>query len=73
MGFPYFADEEEVAYILEAEIFVANHGWNLLPQSEYDPHNRTWRYVSRSTSSLPAKKFLTSMQLDDVKTVHASV
>uniref|UniRef100_H3GP48 Uncharacterized protein n=1 Tax=Phytophthora ramorum TaxID=164328 RepID=H3GP48_PHYRM len=73
IGFPYFADEEEVAYILEAEISVTNHGWKFLPQSEYDPHNGAWRYVSRSTSSLPAKKFLTSMQLDDVETVHASV
>ncbi|KAH7462614.1 uncharacterized protein KRP23_13632 [Phytophthora ramorum] len=73
MSFPYFADEEEVAYILEAVNFVADHGWKFLPQYEYDPHNGSWRHVSRSTGSFLAKKFLTSMQLDDVETVRASV
>ncbi|KAL4100176.1 hypothetical protein PRIC1_007971 [Phytophthora ramorum] len=73
MSFPYFADEEEVAYILEAVNFVADHGWKFLPQYEYDPHNGSWRHASRSTGSFLAKKFLTSMQLDDVETVRASV
>ncbi|KAG6620902.1 cysteine desulfurase [Phytophthora cinnamomi] len=73
MSFPYFADEDEVEYILEAVNFVADHGWKFLPQYEYDPHNGAWRHTSRAASSFPAKKFLASMQLDDVETVRASV
>jgi selenocysteine lyase/cysteine desulfurase len=73
MSFPYFADEKEVDYILEAVNFVATHGWKFLPQYEYDPHNGAWRHVSRATAPFPAKKFLANMQLDDVETVRASV
>ncbi|KAJ8524424.1 hypothetical protein ON010_g16694 [Phytophthora cinnamomi] len=73
MSFPYFADEDEVEYILEAVNFVADHGWKFLPQYEYDPHNGAWRHTSRAASSFPAKKYLASMQLDDVETVRASV
>ncbi|KAG7395908.1 hypothetical protein PHYBOEH_003033 [Phytophthora boehmeriae] len=73
MSFPYFADEEEVEYVLEAVNFVATHGWKFLPQYEFDPHNGAWRHVSRSKTVFPAKKFLSSMQLDDAETVRASV
>ncbi|KAH7460102.1 uncharacterized protein KRP23_14918 [Phytophthora ramorum] len=57
---PYFADEEEVAYIQEAVNFVADHGLKFLTHYEYVPHNGAWRHVSRSIGSFPAKKFLTS-------------
>ncbi|ETI36476.1 hypothetical protein F441_17267 [Phytophthora nicotianae CJ01A1] len=73
MSFPYFADEGEVEYILDAVNFVADHGWKFLPKYEYDPHNGAWRHVSRATAPFPAKKFLASMQLDDVDTVRQSV
>ncbi|EEY53740.1 aminotransferase, putative [Phytophthora infestans T30-4] len=73
MSFPYFADEEEVEYILDAVKFVADHGWKFLPKYEYDPHNGAWRHVSRATAPFPAKKFLASMQLDDLDTVRQSV
>ncbi|RLN65928.1 hypothetical protein BBJ29_009179 [Phytophthora kernoviae] len=73
MSFPYFADENEVEYILEAVNFVANHGWKFLPQYEFDPHNGAWRHVSRSKNVFPAKKFLSSMQFDDAETARASV
>ncbi|CAH0476124.1 unnamed protein product [Peronospora belbahrii] len=73
VSFPYFADDDEVDYILEAVNFVANHGWKLLPQYKYDPHNGSWRHVSRATAPFPAKKFLASMQLDDVEMVRQSV
>ncbi|GMF40474.1 unnamed protein product [Phytophthora fragariaefolia] len=73
MSFPYFADKDEVEYILEAVNFVADHGWKFLPKYEYDPHNGAWRHVSRGTAPFPSKKYLASMQLDDVETVRASV
>ncbi|KAF1795533.1 Pyridoxal phosphate-dependent transferase [Phytophthora cactorum] len=73
MSFPYFADEDEVEYILDSVNFVADHGWKFLPKYEYDPHNGAWRHVSRATAPFPAKKFLASMQLDDVDTVRQSV
>ncbi|KAL4163020.1 hypothetical protein KRP22_015134 [Phytophthora ramorum] len=59
-SFPYFADEEEVAYIQEAVNFVADHGLKFLTHYEYVPHNGAWRHVSHSTGSFAAKKFLTS-------------
>uniref|UniRef100_M4B793 Aminotransferase class V domain-containing protein n=1 Tax=Hyaloperonospora arabidopsidis (strain Emoy2) TaxID=559515 RepID=M4B793_HYAAE len=73
VSFPYFLDHDEVEYILDAINFVADHGWKLLPQYDFDPKNGAWRHVSRATVRFPAKKFLASMQLDDLETVRQSV
>ncbi|CAI5724718.1 unnamed protein product [Hyaloperonospora brassicae] len=72
VSFPYFLDYEEVEYILDAINFVADHGWKLLPQYDFDPTNGAWRHVSRAAIRFPDKKFLASMQLDDLETVRQS-
>ncbi|CEG47580.1 hypothetical protein F444_17437, partial [Plasmopara halstedii] len=36
MSFPYFADDAEVEYILDAVRFIAEEGWKFLPQYELD-------------------------------------
>lgn len=73
ISFPYFADANEIEYILEAVNFVADHGWKFLPQYDYDPHNGVWSHISRTTASSPPEKYLASMQLDDVETLRLSV
>ena len=73
ISFPYFADNDEVEYILQAVNFVATHGWKLLPQYEYNPHTGAWYHTSRAVASFPSRKFLASMQLDDVEMVRQSV
>ncbi|KAL8001689.1 putative aminotransferase class V domain, pyridoxal phosphate-dependent transferase, major [Plasmopara halstedii] len=73
LSFPYFIDNEEIGYILKAVSFVADHGWKFLPQYKYNQHNGAWFHNSRATTPFPAKKYLTSMQLDDVDTVRQSV
>ena len=31
MSFPYFVDQSEVNFVLDAVAFVAEHGWKFLP------------------------------------------
>ncbi|KAL4155522.1 hypothetical protein PRNP1_007632 [Phytophthora ramorum] len=72
MSFPYFADEDEVDYVLEAVHFVANHGWKFLPQYDFDCRTGVWRHVSRAEVAFPDKKRLSSMQVDDIDAVRSS-
>ncbi|KAJ1549065.1 hypothetical protein HK405_010371 [Cladochytrium tenue] len=72
VSFPYFADDEEVEYILEAVNFVADHGWKFLPQYDYDPQKGAWHHVSRAPSSFPSK-YLASIQFNAVETVRSAV
>ncbi|GMF26346.1 unnamed protein product [Phytophthora lilii] len=62
MSFPYFADDAEVDYILDAVNFVADHGWKLLPQYDFDIHTAAWHHTSRATDNLPAKSCLSELQ-----------
>ncbi|KAG3078776.1 hypothetical protein PI124_g16530 [Phytophthora idaei] len=62
MSFPYFADDAEVEYILDAMNFVADHGWKFLPQYEFDIHSAAWRHSSRSKDNLPTKSCLSELQ-----------
>lgn len=73
LSFPYFADQDEVGYILEAVNFVADHGWKLLPQYEFYGHNGQWHHLSRVKAPFPDRKYLSNLQLDDVETVRQSV
>lgn len=65
LSFPFFADREEVNYILDAVTFVADHGWKFLPQYEINRHTGVWYHLSRATAPFLTKKSFTSMQLDD--------
>ncbi|KAE9310989.1 hypothetical protein PF008_g20309 [Phytophthora fragariae] len=72
MSFPYFADESEVEYVLKAVHFVANHGWKLLPQYDFNCRTGVWRHISRAEVAFPDKKCLSAMQVDDVEGVCSS-
>ncbi|KAG6956337.1 hypothetical protein JG688_00011467 [Phytophthora aleatoria] len=73
MSFPYFADEGEVNYVLEAVHFVADHGWKFLPQYDFNCRTGVWRHVSRAGIAFPDKKRLSDMQIEDVETVRSSI
>ncbi|KAG6620810.1 Cysteine desulfurase [Phytophthora cinnamomi] len=72
MSFPYFADEDEVEYVLEAVHFVANHGWKFLPQYDFNCRTGVWRHISRAEVAFPDKKCLSEMQIDDVEGMRSS-
>ncbi|POM68016.1 Cysteine desulfurase [Phytophthora palmivora] len=62
MSFPYFADDAEVEYILDAVNFVADHGWKFLPQYDFNVHTAAWRHTSREKDNLPTKSCLSELQ-----------
>ncbi|KAG6620809.1 cysteine desulfurase [Phytophthora cinnamomi] len=62
MTFPYFVDDAEVEYILDAVNFVADHGWKFLPQYDFDLHTAAWRHTSRANDNLPTKSCLSELQ-----------
>ncbi|KAK1947547.1 hypothetical protein P3T76_001557 [Phytophthora citrophthora] len=70
MSFPYFAEDDEVDYVLGAVHFVAKHGWKLLPQYDFSCRMGVWHHVSWEH---PEKKRLSDMPIDDVDTVRSSV
>ncbi|EGZ21996.1 hypothetical protein PHYSODRAFT_490733 [Phytophthora sojae] len=72
MSFPYFAEEEEVDYVLQAVHFVANHGWKFLPQYDFNCRTGVWRHISRAEVAFPDKKFLSAMQMDEAEAVRSS-
>ena len=43
VSLPYFADAATVRYVLDALLFVAEHGWKLLPQYTCDAASGEWR------------------------------
>ncbi|KAE8978069.1 hypothetical protein PR003_g25753 [Phytophthora rubi] len=62
ISFPYFADNGEVHYILDAVHFVADHGWKFLPQYEFNIRTGVWRHVSRAKVEFSGKKLLSALQ-----------
>ena len=45
VNFNYFISETVFSFILDAVHFVAEHGWRLLDQYDFDPHTGLWRHV----------------------------
>jgi selenocysteine lyase/cysteine desulfurase len=44
VNFNYFISETVFEFILDALHFVADHGWRLLDQYDFDPHTGLWRH-----------------------------
>lgn len=44
IGFPYFADDAVVDYLVQAVRLLAEHGWRLLPQYRFDPVTGLWTH-----------------------------
>ena len=45
VNFNYFISETVFQFILEAVLLVAEQGWRLLDQYDFDPHTGLWRHV----------------------------
>jgi selenocysteine lyase/cysteine desulfurase len=45
VNFNYFISETVFSFILDAVHFVADHGWRLLDQYDFDPHTGLWRHI----------------------------
>jgi selenocysteine lyase/cysteine desulfurase len=52
VNFNYFISETVFQFILDAVHFVAEHGWRLLDQYDFDPHTGLWQHV-RGRSEAP--------------------
>lgn len=63
MSFPYFMDDNEVSYILEAVNFVANEGWKFLPQYKFNHKSGAWKHTTRFTK-FPNRKWLSHFAID---------
>lgn len=46
LNFNYFISDEEFAYLLDALEMIAEFGWRMLPEYQYDPVCGVWRHVS---------------------------
>lgn len=44
IGFPYFADDAVVDYLVQAVHLLAEHAWKLLPQYAFDPVTGLWTH-----------------------------
>jgi hypothetical protein len=63
--FPFFMNDGEVGYILEALKMVATEAWKLLPQYEVDEKTGEWRHHSNSLAK--ERKWLQSIRYNDGK------
>lgn len=46
LNFNYFISDEEFSYLLDALEMIAEFGWRMLPEYQYDPVCGVWRHVS---------------------------
>ena len=44
VSFNYFISDAVFRYIVDAVLFVATHGWALLPEYRFDLYNGLWRH-----------------------------
>lgn len=63
--FPFFMNDAESGYILEALKMVATEAWKLLPQYEVDEKTGEWRHHSNSLGK--ERKWLQSIRYTDGK------
>ena len=50
LNFNYFLDEDSFDYLLQAIELIAEHGWKLLPEYQYDHSSGTWAYRGKRTT-----------------------
>ncbi|TMW64640.1 hypothetical protein Poli38472_011520 [Pythium oligandrum] len=68
VSFPYFMEDEEVDYIIEAIKFVAENGWKFLPQYKFNHKSGAWKHTSRFTR-FPNRKWLSHFSMNLTKDV----
>ncbi|KAG8224975.1 hypothetical protein J437_LFUL003353, partial [Ladona fulva] len=65
ISLPYFMNEEEVGFVLEAIKMVATEGWKLLPQYTIRPETGEWRHHSNMV--FKDRKWISSIRYTDGK------
>ncbi|KAF5305900.1 hypothetical protein FQR65_LT07511 [Abscondita terminalis] len=65
ISLPYFVNDSELAFVMEAIKMVATEGWKLLPQYVVDLETGEWRHYSNSVSK--DRKWLSSIRYIDGK------
>lgn len=63
--FPFFMNDAEIGFILEALKMVATEAWKLLPQYEIDNDTGEWRHLTNSLTK--ERKWLHSIRYNDGK------
>jgi len=53
VNFNYFCPHTVIDFILEAVVFIAEHGWKFLPQYEFFPDTGLWRHRNERQDRLP--------------------
>lgn len=54
ISLPYFMNDQELAFVLEALKMVATEAWKLLPQYILNPETGEWRHHTNTVSSAPS-------------------
>ncbi|KAL3265952.1 hypothetical protein HHI36_010140, partial [Cryptolaemus montrouzieri] len=65
ISLPYFINDNELAYIMEAVKMVATEGWKLLPQYIVDLESGEWRHYTNAITK--DRKWLSSIRYVDGK------
>ncbi|KAK9875710.1 hypothetical protein WA026_009507 [Henosepilachna vigintioctopunctata] len=65
ISLPYFINDNELAYIMEAVKMVATEGWKLLPQYVVDLESGEWRHYTNAITK--DRKWLSSIRYVDGK------
>ncbi len=53
VNFNYFCSRAVTDFVLEAVLFIAEHGWKFLPQYEFFPDTGLWRHRGEREEKLP--------------------
>ena len=44
LNLPYYADDSEIDFIIDAVVLISEHGWKLLPQYTFEAGTGEWRH-----------------------------
>jgi hypothetical protein len=69
VNFNYFIDEATFDYIIEAVRLIADEGWRLLPDYDFEPDTGLWRHRDHQLTPIHD---LTSLRFDDGRPVHGA-
>lgn len=63
LSFPYWISQSEIDYIVDAILFVAEHGWKFLPVYRYNHMTGEWAHTTRLTR-FPERKWLSNFSIN---------
>eukprot|EP01034_Spumella_vulgaris_P024591 gene24590-30957_t len=63
LSLPYWTSPEEVDYVVDAILFVAEHGWKFLSMYRYNHKTGEWAHTTRLTR-FPERKWLSNFDIN---------